>query len=261
MNRSTSWLDGQLSVNPQVSTTNRGFLVGVGVFETLKVSEGHVEFLERHLRRLGDAWKQLGFDELDLESVRAGVNLVIEANPEHQKLGRLRITVTEDSQNSSILVTSNVIGPPPAEATCALLPWVRNESSPLVGIKSTSYADNVLALNWAKSHGFTEGIYLNTRGHVSEGTTTNIFVARNGEIFTPPLSSGLLPGIVREVILENRWAQEIELTLADLETAEEIFVTSSIRGVQPVGRFEEREFAHVGVMTQELIDRYRTLET
>lgn len=259
MTQQISWLDGELTENPMIPARNRGLLVGMGVFETLKVSGGHAEFLEEHLQRLGQAWVQMGFSTLDLDLVRAGVGAVLTANTQKQNVLRLRITVTESDISPCVLVTLGPMQPWPGAASCIVLPWKRNENSPLVGTKTTSYAENVMGLQWARDRGFSEGIYLNSQGQIAEGTTSNIFIVRQGTVLTPPWSSGLLPGIIRHVLLENSWATEEPLTSIDLDSADEIFLTSSTRGIQQVSKCGDRLMPQVGSTTLTLIKEFNSL--
>ena len=259
MNPGISWLDGELTTDPLIPVSNRGLLVGLGVFETLKVTQGNAEFLDRHLRRLHSGWNQIGSSELDLGLVQSGVAKVLSVNSHDGRPARLRITVTESGELPSVLVTLQPLHPWPDTTTCIVLPWNRNESSPLVGIKSTSYAENVLGLKWAQERGYSEGIYLNSAGYLAEGSTTNIFLVMEGAVVTPAESHGLLPGIIREVLLENGWAQEASLTLADLEKADEVFLTSSTRGIHPVLKCGAREFGTVGSTTLNLMEAFQGL--
>jgi branched-chain amino acid aminotransferase len=104
----------------------------------------------------------------------------------------------------------------------------------LVGLKTTSYADNVMALAWAHERGASEAILLNTRGELCEGTGSNVFVVIEGQVLTPPLSSGCLAGITRQLVLEWTAAQEADLDATALRQASEAFLTSSTRDVQPI---------------------------
>jgi branched-chain amino acid aminotransferase len=137
-----------------------------------------------------------------------------------------------------VVAAAPSVGWPPA-TTVAISPWPRNERSPLVGLKSTSYAENVLALARAKSLGAGEALMGNLAGEICEGTGSNIFLVSDGRITTPPLSSGCLAGITRALVIE--WCadagMEVEQrpsTIADLAAAQEIFITSSTRDVHPV---------------------------
>lgn len=255
-----SWLNGSITSKPVVSGNNRGLLVGLGVFETAKVSVGHVEFLERHLNRLEQAWVKVGTGELDVDYVRRGISAVLKANSQFSDLARLRITVTLEEQSPTILITMTPMQPWPETTSCIVVPWVRNERSPLVGIKSTSYADNILSLQWAQNLGFAEGIYVNTVGELSEGTATNIFLVHGDRVLTPRIESGVLPGVVRQVLLDHNLASEGVLTMNDLESADEIFLTSSTRGVHPVALMGERQFPEIGPRTQSIMSACHLLD-
>ncbi|MCF8550768.1 MAG: aminotransferase class IV [Candidatus Nanopelagicales bacterium] len=260
-----SWQDGELTHSPQISATNRGYLVGQGVFETLLVTNGRAEFLDRHLDRLARSWPRIGPGEIPQSSVIRGVAEVLAANGEVASLARLRITATLLGDQPSILVTVVPMEPWPETTTCIVLPWRANESSPLTGIKSTSYAANIVGMQWAQERGFSEGLYLNSQGFLVEGTSTNIFLVVNNEIVTPAAECGPLPGIIRGLLLENELAREMVLTETDLDNSSEMFLTSSTRGIHPVERCGERVFESPGPGTtramaalQELRDRQRT---
>jgi branched-chain amino acid aminotransferase len=116
----------------------------------------------------------------------------------------------------------------------SVVPWVRNERSAVTGLKTTSYAENVVALDRAHQQGSSEAIFANGANELCEGTGSNIFVVRGGELLTPPLSSGCLAGITRELVLEWTDARETTLALDDLQSVDEAFLTSSTRDVQPI---------------------------
>ena len=122
----------------------------------------------------------------------------------------------------------------PSTAKVVVVPWTRNERAATVGLKTTSYADNVIALGYAKRHGGSEALFANTVGQLCEGTGSNVFLALDGALVTPPLSSGALAGVTRALILEWTAATERDLPLSALGEADEIFLTSSTRDVQGV---------------------------
>lgn len=132
------------------------------------------------------------------------------------------------------------------------VPWVRNERSAIAGVKTTSYAENVIALLRAHELGASEAILANTRGELCEGTGTNIFVIIDGQVFTPPLTSGCLAGVTRELILEWFDVTEQELDLSVLPGADEVFISSSTRDVHPVVRVDERVWAKAGPIASEM---------
>jgi branched-chain amino acid aminotransferase len=124
---------------------------------------------------------------------------------------------------------------PPAESTSvAVVEWPRNERGVLAGLKTTSYAENVVVLAHAKGLGATEALFADTQGRLSEGTGSNVFVVMAGQLLTPALSTGCLNGITRQLVLEWTGAREVELPISALDDADELFLTSSIRDVQSV---------------------------
>lgn len=121
------------------------------------------------------------------------------------------------------------------------VPWTRNERGALTGLKTTSYAENVVALARAREQGASEALFGNTVGQLCEGTGSNVFVVLDGEIHTPPLASGCLAGITRALAIEWTGAEETDLPLDVLERADEVFLTSTLRDVQAVQRVDDRE--------------------
>ncbi|MFC5745267.1 aminotransferase class IV [Actinomadura rugatobispora] len=239
------WLNGDLLDPDQalVSVFDHGMLVGDGVFETVKATNGEPFALTRHLRRLARSAAGLGLPEPDQDALAHGALEVLAAAPKWP-LARLRITYTSGygplgSDRGTAGPTLSIIAaeqkPFPATAAVTVVPWPRNERGALSGLKTTSYAENALALAYAKERGGGEAIFGNLAGNLCEGTGTNIFVVRGGRLVTPPLSSGCLAGVTRALVLEWFGAEEEDLPLEDLYRAEEAFLTSTTRDVQPIG--------------------------
>jgi len=248
-----------------VSAFDHGMTVGDGVFETLKVVEGVPLALTRHLDRLARSCAVLGLQQPDAEGIRAAIGDVIASEPEAARLGRLRVTCTggvgplasdRTPGAGTTIVAINPMQPWPATTSAVVVPWVRNERSAVVGAKTTSYAENVVALVWAHERGYSEGLFLNSVGSMCEGTGTNIFAVINQQVVTPPLSTGCLAGITRELLLEWGLASERKVSLAELESADEVFLTSSTRDVHPVTKLGEREWASPGEITKALSARF-----
>jgi branched-chain amino acid aminotransferase len=124
--------------------------------------------------------------------------------------------------------------PFPATGDVTVVPWPRNERGALAGLKTTSYADNALALAYAKERGGGEAIFGNLAGNLCEGTGSNVFVVRGGRLVTPPLSSGCLAGVTRALVLEWCGGEEEDVPLEEFHRAEEAFLTSTTRDVQPI---------------------------
>jgi len=255
------WVDGErVDGKPSISALDHGVTVGDGVFETCKVEDTKVFALERHHARLDRSLKGLGLPAADRSVLADGIASVLS---EPLEFGRLRYSVTggagplgSDRLGAPLtyIVTAGPQPRPPASTKIAVVPWTRNERSAVVGLKTTSYAENVVALASAKSEGGSEAIFANTRGELCEGTGSNIFVVVDGEILTPPVESGLLPGITRGVVLEacaqaGIPCREVTLPLDVLDTADEVFITSSTRDVQPVHAVGDRELSAPGPVT------------
>ncbi|WP_181798140.1 aminotransferase class IV, partial [Streptomyces sp. WELS2] len=129
----------------------------------------------------------------------------------------------------------------PDSTAAVTVPWTRNERGALAGVKSTSYAENLVALDRARRLGASEALFGNTAGLLCEGAATNVFVVLDGEIHTPPVASGCLPGITRALVVEWTGARETDLPLDVLQRADEVFLTSSLRDVQALHRVDGRQ--------------------
>jgi branched-chain amino acid aminotransferase len=226
----------------RISVFDHGLTVGDGVFETVKISGGVPFALTRHLARLRASAAGLGLPEPDLDQLRAGVAALLDAAARPAR-ALIRITLTGgESPLSSVRGDAPVtvimaLGEWPAiSAGCdvVLVPWPRNERGALAGLKTTSYAENVLALGYARERGGSEAIFANTAGSLCEGTGTSVFVVSGGRLLTPPLSSGCLAGVTRGLLLEWAGAIEEDLPAGALAAAPEAFLTSTTRDVQPI---------------------------
>lgn len=244
------WLDGALqdAESARVSVFDHGLTVGDGIFETVKATGGRPFALTRHIERLARSARGLGLPEPDHDEVRAACAAVLDANP--MPYGRLRITYTggpaplgsdRGDQGATLLVALGPARLRPASTAVITVPWTRNERGALTGLKTTSYAENVVALARAHEQAASEALFANTAGRLCEGTGSNVFVVLDGEIHTPPLASGCLAGITRALTLAWTGAHETDLPFDVLREADEIFVTSSLRDIQGVHRVDDRE--------------------
>lgn len=245
------WIDGSL-VDPDeatVSVFDHGFTVGDGVFETLRTIGGRPFAVRRHLERLRRSAERLGVDvPLPDHALRDVVDEVVAATALDE--ARLRITVTggvgapgsgRGGGSPTLVVVAGELAPWPPETTAVTVPWPCNELSALAGVKTTSFAENVHALAEARKVGASEAIRPNTRGHLCEGTGTNVFVVLDGELVTPPLMAGCLPGVTRALVLEVvPEADEDDVPMPRLPEASEVLLTSTTRDVQPLRMLDGR---------------------
>ncbi len=247
------WLDGALVEEEEacISPADHGFLLGDGVFETLSSYSGRLPTLREHLERLADGARVLGIWHPPLEQLERGAEELLAASELAD--ARIRITVTSGSGPPGLgrgegpgtaLITAAPLRSWPPSATAVIAPWPHDERSPLAGVKTTSRADTVMGLAYARERGADEALFLNGRGNVCEATTANVFAVRDGDVITPPLSAGCLPGITRDHVLRACGELGIEAFESDmprsaLADAAELFLTSSTRGVQPLVRVDE----------------------
>lgn len=257
-----AWVDGTLLADaegPALSVTDHGLTVGDGVFEAVKVVDGVPFALTRHLQRLVASAAGLGLPGPDLDAILAGVAAVLA--PTHLALGRLRITYTggpapmgsgRGHGRPTLVVAADAMTPQPATTAVVTVPWPRNERGALAGLKTTSYAENVIALAHAHERGASEAVFANTLGHLCEGTGTNVFYVVGGEVRTPPLSSGCLAGVTRALILEWYDVREVDAPVEELRDAEEIFLASTTRDVQGVHRWDDVDLEAPGPVTREV---------
>jgi branched-chain amino acid aminotransferase len=252
------WVNGHLRGDEaSLSALDHGVTVGDGAFETLKIVAGRPFAMTRHARRLDRSLAGLGLPAADHDVIAAGAAAVLSAG-EPIPFGRLRYTVTAGvgplgsdrpatgSSGLTYVVTAGEQALPPESGAVVVVPWTRNERAATAGLKTTSYADNVVALAWAKARGASEAIFGNTRGELCEGTGSNVFVVVDGVVVTPPADSGALEGITRGLTLEwcredGMAVEERPLPLDVLRTADELFITSSTRDVFAVHAVDDRE--------------------
>lgn len=253
------WVNGSLLADPRepaVRVTDHGFTVGDAVFEALKVVDGRPFALTRHLARLERSAAGLGLPAPDLDAVRQGVEAVLES--QELPLGRVRITYTggpapmgsgRGDEPPTLVVAAGPLAPAEPSTAVVTVPWPRNERGALAGLKTTSYAENVVALAHAAERGASEAIFANTVGDLCEGTGTNVVYAVEGQLRTPTLASGCLAGVTRALVIEWLDVVEVDAPVGVLETADEVFLVSTTRDVQPVHRCDGRELRAPGPLT------------
>jgi len=261
----TIWSNGEWrrADCPVMAPGDRGALHGLGLFETLLAVEGAPVHLDRHWQRLEQGVERLGWTVPELD-VAAVMTELLQRNQLEAGRARIRLALSGGSgslrdltpgADRLLTLSASRLGEIPQGLKVALCPWRRNEHSPLNDLKCSSYAENLVALDWARQDGLDEVLFLNTAGELCEAATANVFLVRNGALLTPALQSGCLPGVARSVILELADAHGIEareatLGVEDLEQADECFLTSATHGVMAVSRLGEREYPNTPVSHQ-----------
>lgn len=249
-----------------IRSDDRGFLLGDGAFETMRCKDGKVFRLTQHLVRLQRA--------LELLRITTPPDLLERIVQAAKGPGEriLRLTVTRGpaplgllptiTSPPTVAIVQGPIPPPPAYLTARIVSGRRNEKAAGAGHKLLGYAESILGLFEARDAGDDEAIFLDTEGHLSEASASNLFIVKNGRLRTPPRSCGILPGITRQIVMEfEPQTEEAVLWPEDLFMSDEAFLTSSIRGVVPLLKVNGRRIGtgRPGPKTLEISGRWQRL--
>lgn len=263
------WANGSLLADPTqpiVSAFDHGLTVGDGVFEAIKIVQGRAFALGMHLDRLDRSLTGLGLPPVDRGYLEEAVAAVLGA--EFIPQGRIRVTVTggpaplgsgRGDHAPTIIVAATAAPASPEQTSVVTAPWPRNERGATAGLKSTSYAENVIALADAHRRGASEAIFATTTGLLCEGTGSNVFYVVDGELRTPTLDTGCLAGVTRALVLEWFGGREFDEPIQVAEHADEVFLVSTLRDVQTVTRWGDREIPE-GPVTRAARARWRERE-
>ncbi|MDH3974492.1 MAG: aminotransferase class IV [Deltaproteobacteria bacterium] len=261
-----------------ISPINRGLMYGDGLFETFRGYKGEIFALKNHYKRLTESARflkmEIPFTERELSVI---LFTLLEKNDLLHADSRIRLTVIRGGspswllpsgkEGSTVIISSESV-PASIEAIqqkgiklSLLKSFKIDHLSPLASRKTINYIPGILGMMEIKERGGDEGIYLNYEGHAVEGITSNIFIVKDNKLYTPPLSSGLLPGITRDIVLEvaplsGIDGEEKDLSCDEIFQAEEIFITSSVREVVPAIGVDEKKFA-IGPLTRKIQKGYK----
>ena len=249
-----------------ISPFSPGFMYGYGVFETIKVFRGRAVFLKEHYDRLMCGIKFLKIHaHLELQDIYDTCDRLICENSLEN--GFVKVMCAKGSGESAdiIMHTGKKVYADEYERgfRLCLAGSMRNEHSKLCTLKSMNYAENIMQREIASELGFEEAVFLNTRGHVSEGCISNVFWVKCNSVYTPSIDCGILPGIAREKVIELCSREGIEIIeggfcIEDIKNADEIFITNSLMDIMPVSRFEGSKFNIEDMdITRRLIELYR----
>ena len=234
----------------KIPAVSSAAIYGKGVFTTVAIKEKKVFLWEKHWRRLNDNALKIGIDlsEFSEKFLTRALDRLIEKNGIEDARARItffdegasRIWNFETGRKTSVLITTADMREVPENLRLTISPFLVNSTSPLAGVKSCNYLENILAIEEARRRGFDEAVRLNERGEIVSACLANIFWRKDGKLFTPSLTTGCLSGTMREFVLENETGVETKADLETLENADEIFLTSAGLGMCRVSEFKVR---------------------
>ena len=235
---------------------------GLGAFETIAIEHGHPVFLPRHLARLDRAADFLELTSCAVRNINPDTitSYLNEQEKNGTSLSHCALKIMISNENTIYHIRSNPYVPAQYKKGFVMdfSSIMRNESSPLTYHKTMNYGDCILEKRLAARQGMNERIFQNSKGEICEGTVSNIFFVRDQKLFTPKISCGLLPGILREYLCESFPVEETVILPSDLDQYEECFVTNSLMGIMPVKKLAGHNFSKRD-MSDQLLDAYKQL--
>lgn len=251
------WLNDRLidenDSSARLPISDRSFLLGEGLFETLLTLNSKAVAFDRHLRRMASGASALGIMIPQPDKIAIAVTSLLQATAEIT-MGRMRITV---SGSNTFLVTHQNYQEWSEPARLVSYPHPFNSKSPLKRVKATSYAEHLMAYRYAQERKADDALLFNIEGHVMESSTANVVVLIGAKWVTPPLAAGPLPGVTRELLLEWGALSEREIQFEELQRCESIALISSLRSVQPVAEINGRKYKVTGKV-EDLATSYKS---
>jgi len=254
------WINGELmdEEDVRIAPSDRGFLLGDGLFETLLARQGRLAFLDAHVVRLSAGGNILGIPmPASTRHLAIACGMLLEANGLiDAPRTALRITLTRgpgprgllppENPTPTLMITASESPVPVATQSAILATPRRNALSPVSRLKALPYLDNLLAREEARSRGAGEALMLDTSGHLACASVANIFLWEGDRLVTPAEECGILPGITRAAVLELAERMKIEvvedmIAPQRLARASGAFLTNSLIGLMPLSRIEGRE--------------------
>lgn len=276
------YINGELipAEEAKISVFDAAYLYGEGLFETLRAFKGHIPFLGEHLKRLYRGARLLRIAiPLRERALAQAMQQTLAANELTDAYIRVNVSAEEASVGtrrrhaaaSHIVIFAKPPDPYPQKlyrqgCRLVIVRSVVNDPAVIATCKTTNYLAKMIARREIQDRRATEGILLNSQGEVTEGAGSNLFLVRKGKLLTPPISAGVMPGVIRRQVLKQARrlkipTRERSLTIQELLKADEIFITSTLKGVMPVVFLERRRIGKTipGPITRKIISAYQKL--
>ncbi len=276
MNTEKVYLNGKLvdADKAAVGVTDSSYLYGIGLFETMRAVGGKVFRLADHLRRLNGSAEVLSiFNSYSDEQIGEGIEQLLEANEVTEARLRLSLTngpiQTDGTAQTNLLITSPPFTPYPAEyyakgVRVTLTDFRQSSKDPYAGHKTTCYGPRLMALRNAHEKLAAEALWFTTENALAEGCISNVFLVKDGMLFTPPVNTPILPGVARKTVIEIAEQENIEcieqpLGVNDLLGADEVFLTNVVMEVLPVVAVEAHTVGEgkPGSITKTIAEKYK----
>lgn len=260
-------INGQIKSSQDlcISAFDRGLTLGHGLFETILANNNKLPLLKYHWKRLVDSASKLDINlTFDYRSLNQMILKLLSMNQLGNQVAVLRLTITDGISSRGlistikqaptyILTAAPILNKNNATLSATIVSIKRNELSPTCNIKTISFLDNVLAKKEAVTKGYDEAFLLNTKAEVAEGAISNIFVVKNNIIYTPPVSSGALPGIIRSILLKKIFYKNIQekiIHTKELLEADEIFISNALIGIKPIHQVDDKIYKNFALTMQ-----------
>jgi len=276
------YLNGKIveEAEAKISVFDRSYLHGEGLYETLRSSQGRIPFLAQHLGRMEWSATFIGIPFPHPTTIENAIHEVLKVN--NLKDARIKILLsavsrgmkpqlpTEDSEINLTIMAEKFTSWPDSDyeegVELCIIRTVKADMAPVANMKTTSMMNKMIARREIAERSVFDGILLDAAGHVSETTVANIFWVEKQTVFTPPLSTGLLTGVTRQVVMqavqkEGLVFREANVTVEELLKKEEVFITNALVDIMPVTVIQEQEVGsgEVGKVTRGLMESYQEL--
>lgn len=276
MNTEKVFLNGKIidADKAAVSVTDSSYLYGIGLFETMRAIHGRVFRLGDHLRRLNTSAEVLSiFNSYSDEAIERGIAQLLEASELTEARMRLSLSNgpigTDGTASTNLLMTAPAFTPYPAEyyekgVRVILCNFRQSSKDPYAGHKTTCYGPRLVALKEAHEKLAAEALWFTTENALAEGSISNVFLVKDGAVYTPPVTTPVLPGVARKTVIEIAEAADIPcyeqlLRIDDLLSADEVFLTNVVMEVLPVVAIEAHTVSDgkPGKITKKLGKHYK----
>jgi D-amino acid aminotransferase len=269
------FINGQIidATEANIPVTDSSYLYGIGLFETMRAVGGKVFRLADHLRRLNDSAEKLSiFNSYSDTDIQQAIEQLLQANGLTESRLRLSLSngpIVEGNAATHLLITAAAFAPYPAEyyekgVRVILTDYRQNAQDPYTGHKTTCYGTRLMTLKQAHEKLAAEALWFTTENFLAEGCVSNVFLVKDGAIFTPPVNTPVLPGIARKSVIEIAEANDIPyyeqpLRVDDLLGAKEAFLTNTIMEVLPVATIEAHSVGDTkpGPITKQIAQLYK----